>query len=360
MSALRIGVAGDWHGNRTWALRCVQGFADAGIGEIFHLGDFGIWPGPGGRRYLLDVEAALSSHAMTLFVTPGNHEDYDQINQVPVLNKGRDIGAVQWLSDSIALLPRGHRWQRQGWSFVSLGGAPSIDRWSRRANIDWWAAEAITPADVERVVEAGPAEVMLAHDAPDAGLGTLRVASILRNNPIGWPGYALNYAAEGRARMTAAFLAVEPRLFLHGHFHVHDEAWIEHFDHPTHVVSLDCDGMPEGNLVVVTLPDRSSGEHPEELEEPGVEWLMVAADHPRSGFPDDQVAPNAPVSEWSLDDVVGVLDNGRSVHWKALARVARRDDLAFGSLLAQALRLTSNDLARDYVHRVLASLDRVG
>lgn len=343
---MRIGVAGDWHGNRNWALRCVRTFADAGIGEIYHLGDFGVWPGPKGRQYLLEIEAALASHSMVMFVAPGNHEDYDQIAELPALDRGHDIGKVQWLTDRVALLPRGHRWERAGWSFLALGGAPSVDRWSRREGLDWWPAEAITDEDISRVVGGGHADVMLAHDAPDAALGTPAVASVLRSNPLGWPIYALHYAAEGRTRMTTAFLAVEPRLFLHGHFHVRDHVVVEHFDHPTQVVALDCDGSPEGNLVVVTLLERGNG------RDPSVEWLPVLGER-RADLPDDDVAPKAPVHEWTLDDVLGLLDNGRSVHWKALARVAKRDDSPFGVMLAEALVLTTNEFARTYVQRVL-------
>lgn len=72
---------------------------------------------------------------------------------------------------------------------------------------------------------------------------------------------------------------------------------------------------------------------------------------PRNGL--HHVAPKAPVSEWTLDDVVRVLDEGRSVHWRALARVHRRDETTFGILLAEALTLTTNQAARDYLHRVL-------
>ena len=57
-----IGVAGDWHGNTTWATRAVRKIAALlpadGPRVILHLGDYGIWPGPGGREYLsrlLDV-----------------------------------------------------------------------------------------------------------------------------------------------------------------------------------------------------------------------------------------------------------------------------------------------------------------
>ncbi|MGH8775329.1 MAG: metallophosphoesterase [Jiangellaceae bacterium] len=344
---MRLGIAGDWHGNRGWALRCVRALADAGVGEIYHLGDFGIWPGPRGREYLLKLDAALASHAMTTFVTPGNHEDYDQIDELPALDLGHDIGAVQWITDHIALLPRGHRWERNGWSFVSLGGAPSVDRWSRREGLNWWAAEAITDDDVARVVDGGHADVMLAHDAPDAALGTPRVASVLRSNPVGWSGSALRYATEGRDRMTAAFLAVEPRLFLHGHYHLNDEALVDQFTHPTRVVSVDCDGAPEGNLVLVSLPERESG------QEPMVEWMQLPADRRRDELADDPIAPKAPVAEWTLTDVVKVLNDGRSVHWKALARVARRDASRFGSVLSEALVLTRNQVARGYLHRVM-------
>ena len=343
----RLGVAGDWHGNRTWALRCVRALADAGIGEIYHLGDFGIWPGPQGRNYLLDLDAALGSHAMTLFVTLGNHEDYDQIEELPALDLGHEIGEVQWITDHIALLPRGHRWERNGWSFASLGGAPSVDRWSRREGLDWWPAEAITDHDLALVVAGGSADVLLAHDAPNDALGTRGVASVLPSNPMGWPAHALRYATEGRDRMTAAFLAVEPRLFLHGHYHLKDEARIDQFDHPTHVVSVDCDGAPNGNLLIVSLPDRGSG------QEPLVEWLSLPPARRPDPFTDDPITPKAPIAEWTLDDVVKVLDEGRSVHWKALARVARRDDDGFGAILDEALTRTNNQFAVDYVSRLL-------
>lgn len=75
----------------------------------------------------------------------------------------------------------------------------------------------------------------------------------------------------------------------------------------------------------------------------------------RSGdeFANDPVAPQAPIDEWTLDDVVKVLDDGRSIHWKALARVARRGENGIGLLLVEALTRTSNRIAVDYLSRVL-------
>jgi len=257
---VHIGVAGDWHGDARWAQKAIRRLRNTGVTEVYHLGDFGVWPGKSGSEYLREVERSLASADLAMFVTPGNHEDYEQIGDLAAVDRGHDIGEVQWVSDHLALLPRGHRWERGGWSFVSLGGAPSIDRWMRREGSSWWEGEAITPEDVARVVAGGPADVMLAHDSPEAGLAVPRVEAMLRSSG-GWPVYALDYAAEGRKRLTEAFLAVEPRVFLHGHYHLRDERLLNQFDHLTHVVAVDMNGTTN-NLLVLVLPDRDSSEPP--------------------------------------------------------------------------------------------------
>ena len=79
----RIGVAGDWHGNTTWATRAVRKIAALlpadGTRVILHLGDFGIWPGSGGREYLSRLDAALAAADAELSFVDGNHEDFAQL-----------------------------------------------------------------------------------------------------------------------------------------------------------------------------------------------------------------------------------------------------------------------------------------
>lgn len=263
-----LNVAGDWHGNTAWAIRCLDHLATLGIREVFHLGDFGIWPGPSGRAYVRAVQQRLDRHEMILLVTPGNHEDYEQIDALPALDLGHDVGAVPWLTDRIAILPRNHRMIRNGWSIASLGGAPSIDIQYRVPGRDWWIGEAITPDDVAAFETTGPCDVMLTHDSPDADYTTAAVGRIVANNPLGYENKVLQYCAVGRQRLTQAFLAGQPRVLAHGHYHVRDQRTfrLPEWDHDTLVISTDCDGNPDGNLAQLRL-------HP--TDEPTADWIHV-------------------------------------------------------------------------------------
>ncbi len=159
------------------------------------------------------------------------------------------MGAVGWLTTHIAVLPRGHRWRWADRRCVSLGGAPSVDVSFRVPDRNWWAAEAITEADVERVVAGGRAEVFFAHDAPERS--TPRVDWIIGNNPAGWPESALAYAARGRAAITEAFATVLPDLYVHGHYHVTGDA--------TRPKSLNAAGASGECRFVALSDERTAG-----------------------------------------------------------------------------------------------------
>lgn len=245
----KVFLAGDWHGNTQWARYAVKTLAEHGAKRVYHLGDFGIWPGPSGRHYLDHVNGACIKNDVTLWVTPGNHEDYSQINQVPVEDDG-----LQHLTDRIKLVPRGYRWEDGGRSFVSLGGAPSIDFQHRMEGRSWWREEMITLREAEAVAEEGYADVMIAHDSPTK---STHVVEAIINRDSDWSPAGLRYAAEGRALMDIAVAGVQPRVFAHGHFHVSDVRDTGR----TKFLSLNMDGMV-GNLVAL---DLGTWEH---------EWLV--------------------------------------------------------------------------------------
>ncbi len=260
----KVGLAGDWHGNTLWATRALVRLADAGVKVVYHLGDFGIWPGKIGYDYLAAVARVCADRGLHVIVTLGNHEDYDQVERVPLTDAGDGMGSVRWITSGICLLPRVHRWtvtspNGTARSLASLGGAPSVDFEMRTIGWDWWPQEAVTGDDIERVAAGGRAEVMLAHDAPDSSSPAVR--RILASNPAGFSARALAYATEGRQLMNAAFAGVRPRMYVHGHYHVRDHADVPHRDisgalgdDSCRFISLACDGMP-GNLAVLNLDD---------------------------------------------------------------------------------------------------------
>jgi hypothetical protein len=206
----RFGIAGDWHGDLPWALKSVRSFYEAGIKDIFHLGDFGIFSDPDGDAYLESVSDELRSLGMRILITAGNHEDYTRINATPVSTDG-----LRWLTDVIAVMPRGFRWEVSGRTFVSLGGAASINFPDLKEGISWWREEAITAGDIYRLADGGPADVMLAHDAP-VGISALENSHRTGSK---WSMEGLAYADESRRMMSVAVDIVRPMMFIHGHYH---------------------------------------------------------------------------------------------------------------------------------------------
>jgi hypothetical protein len=206
-----FGIAGDWHVDLPWALKSIRTFHEAGVKDIFHLGDFGIFSDPDGEEYLASVSHDLRELGMRIFITAGNHEDYVRINATPVSADG-----LQWLTGSIAVMPRGFRWMVSGRSFVSLGGAASINFPDLKEGISWWREEAITAGDIYRLAAGGPADVMLAHDAP-TGIPALEDSHRIKEK---WSEEGLAYSDESRRMMSAAVDIVHPKMFFHGHYHL--------------------------------------------------------------------------------------------------------------------------------------------
>lgn len=231
----RVMVAGDWHGDNLWATEVIDRTAAAGIDTILHLGDFGIWPGEYGKKYLRSVERVCAWHGIKMVITPGNHEDWARIDEKKVKDKGDGWGAVKHLDEHIILLPRAHRVELEysggSRSLVSLGGAPSIDFPNRREHFSWWRTEAITMGDVQRTIDGGHADIMVAHDSPDLPYAAPAVANIIHDKNAGryWSPEGLRYAAEGRQLMHMAYEGVKPKMFFHGHFHAYSSRVTDEF-----------------------------------------------------------------------------------------------------------------------------------
>lgn len=207
----RIGIAGDWHRDARSAIAMLKILHLNNITDVYHLGDFGVYSDHYGKKYLKAVDNQLKLYGMKIFITEGNHEDYKLINSIPVAQDGK-----KWLTERVALLPRGFRWEIDGHSFVSFGGAASIDFTSLKENVSWWPDEMITAEDVYRLAGEGEADVMLAHEAP---LGIEALEKLKRSQSDEWEPVELAYSYKSQKLMTYAVEAVRPKMFFHGHYH---------------------------------------------------------------------------------------------------------------------------------------------
>jgi Icc-related predicted phosphoesterase len=207
----KVMFAGDWHGNLTWAVNCVGMAQMAKVDAIVQLGDFGIWPGPTGQRYLNMLEDALASVDLTCYFIDGNHEDFPQLHAYPLDDDGTRI-----VRPHIRHLPRGYRWEWAGLTFLALGGATSLDRPMRRPYKSWWPEEELTAADIKLAVAGGPVDVMLTHDAPSG----VEIPGINAETDKMWPWQELARANENRARLGRVVDELTPHRLLHGHFHI--------------------------------------------------------------------------------------------------------------------------------------------
>jgi Calcineurin-like phosphoesterase len=216
---VRVGVAGDWHGNTRWATSTAFKVAhalDDLYGEerrlLLHCGDLGIAPGAVGSHYTIALCSALVACQMRLWFVDGNHEDHPQL---PSWELGKyEKVPLEWL-------PRGHRWLWHGRSWLALGGAVSVDKAVRTPYVDWWPEEEITYRQAADVTEAGHADVMVCHDAP------LGVPLKLMAPPSFWEPADLRRSDNHRRLLREVVEVVQPQYLLHGHYHQGGPHWRE-------------------------------------------------------------------------------------------------------------------------------------
>ena len=276
---LDFAFAGDWHGDANWGVRVINHLSTQGIKKIYHLGDFGVWPG--GKPFIMSLSKALIKHDMEIFVTLGNHEDYNQINKMPI----DDNGLLHFSSPDysrIHFFPRGYVWEDSGYKFGSLGGAGSADRTLRIENKSWWREEEITQTDCNKLLYnvgirgwAG-LDFLLTHEAP-AGL-TMNGFFPL---PHWFTPEVQHDCYRQRILLREAMDYVTPKINMHGHWH---------YKHITPYTGVDCLGE-DYTCTVIGLANEGTSDNywiptKEELE------LLV----PNASMPWDVHTSNSPKS----------------------------------------------------------------
>ena len=127
-----------------------------------------------------------------LWFIDGNHEDFSLLAE---LASRAVAGARVAVRPNIFHLPRGHRWQWHGRTWLACGGGVSLDKAARAEGSDWWPQEEIT-AQEAAMIAGGPADVMVCHDCPSGVAhafpgsrpgGRRRTWRATRRTGNGWP-----------------------------------------------------------------------------------------------------------------------------------------------------------------------------
>lgn len=117
------------------------------------LGDFGmIWSADTQYGYLVDKltvrEYFEDKYPWTTLFIDGNHENFVHLKKFPKkIWGGADVGQ---LSEHCLWLRRGRIYTVDGRTFLTVGGAYSIDKLLRYPLVSWWKDEAITRRDINR------------------------------------------------------------------------------------------------------------------------------------------------------------------------------------------------------------------
>ena len=240
----KVMVAGDWHRNQRWGPAAVHAGC-AALGKqhpkiVLQLGDFGIWDGEWGARYLRVLNEALAKEDAWLVFIDGNHEDFNVLGKLRESTSGDLIqikGRIWWAT-------RGSRWEWQGKTWLALGGAVSPDAATRRQGYSWFPEEEISPVDTAKTILGGTADVMLTHDCPSG------VHHAFDPPPPWWDSRDLARSDRHRERLQGICELVRPSLLLHGHLHrayarTGDFGWGS-----CEITGLDMDGT-KGNWVIL-------------------------------------------------------------------------------------------------------------
>lgn len=227
-------VCGDWHGNGQWAIKKVNEAARLGLDHIVQVGDFGLWDHyENGVKYLDMLNEACRRTGVKVYWLDGNHENHDRLDWY-VQNNPKNYTGHVYIRSHIFYSPRGNTWKWEGKTFMTVGGAVSIDRQRRTPGLSWWVQEKLSVKDVMGITTQ--ADYLFTHDCP-----TNAPFRGLFDDPE---------SHMHRQIMNDVGRTVQPKVWIHGHMH---DKYVYEFQHQkgySKVFGLEMDGEAFNSVVL--------------------------------------------------------------------------------------------------------------
>lgn len=212
-------LAGDWHGNIHQAFNVVEYTHSENIDTIVQVGDFGITHYD--REFLNRLQELLVKYSISLYFVDGNKDFQPKLYAIPANEDG-----TKSVRENIYYLPRGYRWRWNDFSFLALGGAPSINYKKNPSHI-WCREEYITQRDIDASIAGGTVDFLISHDSP-AGIEN-SVDDDGNMDAIQRFGYdAMTYCRDHRELLRYVTDKVTPRFMAHGHYHRYMKSYARH------------------------------------------------------------------------------------------------------------------------------------
>jgi len=262
----KILMLGDTHGfhrHVEWAAaQAERAKADA----IFVLGDFGYWEHGDDGAFLDKCSAISSDYGMPIYWLDGNHENHTWLRERYINNAEvpRDEDGFVIMRKGLLHAPRAHTWVWNGYRFMALGGAYSIDiegrlvgeqRKARQARAEisgrkqqgapipdkvkrvaegehtlWWPEEEITDEEVEQALKVDKVDILLTHDKPLFASPDWN----RKNDPT---------SMANQEKVQKVLEHLRPEVLFHGHLHYayHDPMFIGANEHE--MIGVDIHGL---------------------------------------------------------------------------------------------------------------------
>jgi predicted phosphodiesterase len=200
-------MIGDTHSNIAAFTAACDYAVRHGIEGLISVGDFNVLPRvEESIEFIIEVHRLLEAHGLWLLLIEGNHDDHTTLEYLPRDDRGMGI-----LGPRARHASRGLRFTIRRREFLAVGGAVSVDQAHRTLGVDWFDDEALSFADVNRCIDGGPADVIIAHDCPE-GVPDIVPATNWSKGDV--------YSAANRRAVLAIVEATRPVILFHGHHHV--------------------------------------------------------------------------------------------------------------------------------------------